>query len=129
MMRGEDENGEINVLWRLPCLSQEFSEGPIAKVSLNGMILAYDRESKTGEYVWDEVRFSGVVAMAFTSYESCTVEHTDAYDMLIEVAESRWLAELQGGRTEPVNELRHMRIFFDEYGCFDIAALDFEPPA
>ena len=115
-------------LWSLPALSQEFRDGPVAEFVRGSLRLRYDYETNSGAYKWEELTFSGVEAFAFTSHESCTEDQVDAYDVLVEVPDSPWIRQLQVARVAPTHQLRHMRIYFDEIGCYEVAAADFEPP-
>lgn len=121
--RSERQGREI---WRLPAPSQEFSEGPISTLDGGTLRIAYDYETETGAYSWDEIRFEGVVASAFTQYRLCSVEQIRAYDTVVEVVGSRWLRDNETIDAVPP-DARHMRIFFDEIGCFDVIASDFVP--
>ena len=115
-------------LWALPVLSQEFRDGPVVESVRGSLRLRYDYETESGAYKWEEVTFAGVEAFAFTSHESCTEDQVDAYDVLVEVVDSAWIRQLQAARVAPTPRLRHMRIYFDEIGCYEVAAADFEPP-
>lgn len=122
------EDGMTEV-WVLPCLSQEFAAGPVAKVGRGTLELRYDFETEVGDYGWASVSFRGVIAALFTDHESCSEAQVAAYDRLVEVDGSEWLEALQATRIERARAVRHLRIYFDEIGCYDIAATTFEPPA
>lgn len=112
-------------VWSLPCLSQEFNEGPVLKPGLDHIAIAFDFETPGGEYTWAELRFSGVVAFAFTSARHCTEDQIAAYDKLLLIEDSPWLAALPACAPDVV----HLRIFFDDAGCYDVLARAFELPA
>ena len=110
------------VVWSLPCLSQDFNEGPVVRSGLDHVAIAFDVETPEGDYAWSELRFSGVVAFAFTAARHCTEDQIAAYDKLLHIEGSSWLAALPGGAAGA----RHLRIFFDEAGCYDVLARAFE---
>ena len=72
------------------------------------------------------VRFERVRAYRFRAESHCTVWHIkDAYDTIVEVSPSDWIAELlaaqppgMGGDLEP----HHYLLYIDSTGCFEIAA-------
>ena len=115
-------------LWALPVLSQEFRDGPIAKIERTVLRLRFDYETEVGDYAWQELTFNGVEAFVYTAHDSCTEDQVDAYDVLVEVVDSRWVAKLQAARRTRVPALRHLRIYFDEIGCYEVAAASFDPP-
>lgn len=114
--------------WRLPCLSQEFESGPVAELHRERLVLRYDFETEAGDYEWEALTFHGVISALFTDHESCTADQVAAYDKLVEVEGSVWIEKLQSVRIERARGVRHLRIYFDELGCYDVAASDFEPP-
>jgi hypothetical protein len=119
---------EAREVWSLPVLSQEFREGPVVELDRRALRLRYDYETETGEYAWQEIVFEGVEAFAFTGHSSCTADMIDAYDALVEIVDSAWVARLREAQREPAPDLRHLRIYFDENGCYDIVATAFELP-
>ena len=113
---------EYEDVWVLPFMSQEFNEGPQLHQGPVEVRLRLDHETETGDYVWTGISFRGVQALTFTGHASCSRDQIRAYDRLVRVKRSEWLRSLSGG--EP--ELEHYRIYFDEFGCYDIAASGFE---
>ena len=119
------------VVWSLPCLSQEFNQGPVLRSGLDHVAIAFDFETPDGDYAWSELRFSGVVAFAFTAARYCTEDQIAAYDKLLQIEGSPWLVALPDGAPG----VCHLRIFFDDAGCYDVLARAFEffehgtPPA
>jgi len=113
---------EYEDLWILPFKSQEFNQGPELHQRLAVAQLRLDHETESGEYVWSTVGFGGLHALVFTAHASCTRDQVRAYDRLVRVKDSDWLRSLTGA--DP--SLRHFRIYFDEFGCYDIAAASFE---
>lgn len=117
-------------LWDLPVMSQEFRDGPTVTHQHGGLRLKYDYETEAGEYDWQEVMFRGVEACMFTAHDSCDEDQVDAYDVLVEVIDSPWVAELRKTRRIPMPpDIRHLRIYFDEIGCYEVVASEFIPSA
>lgn len=108
--------------WVLPFKSQEFMQGPQLHQRFAEVELRLDHETETGEYIWSAIMFRGVHALRFTAHPSCSRDQVRAYDRLVQVNRSAWLERLKGA--EP--SVRHYRIYFDEFGCYDIAAVGFE---
>jgi len=112
------------VIWRLPSLSQEFRDGPQILISPSRVTLRWDFEAEDGGYEWSSAEFTGVEAVVFTAYSSCTVDQIQAYDKLVKVDPSDFLESLKGATGK---FLQHFRIYFDENGCLDVVAEDFFP--
>ena len=61
------------IVWRLRCMSQEFDEGPVLRQDPGDQLaLAYDFESESGDYAWEEIIFTGVVRFSFTTARYCS---------------------------------------------------------
>jgi len=113
---------ELEEVWTLPFKSQELRDSPRLTQSITELRLSLDHETDTGEYVWTSIVFRDVDAFRFTGYSLCTPDQVDAYDRLVAVSGSRWLGQMSGKS----RELTHYQIFFDEFGCYDIAASRFD---
>jgi hypothetical protein len=61
---------------------------------------------------------------------SCDQYQLDAYDKLVEVHPSSWVEGLLARRPKsvPTGPVKHYRIYFDNVGCYEVAAEDFELP-
>jgi hypothetical protein len=116
-------------LWLLPVMSQEFRDGPKVEFERDRLRVNYDYETETGAYKWAVLEFAEVEAFAFTAHESCTEQQVDAYDTLVDVPDSKWIQALEEPRVSRIVGRRHMRIYFDEIGCFEVVATDFEARA
>lgn len=110
-------------------MSQAFNEGPIAMLTRRTVTLKYDYESESG-YVWAAIVFQGVHGFQFTRDYSCEPNQIDAFDKVVEVQSSSWVKQLLAARPSavPTMPVKHYRIYFDNVGCYDIAAENFEPP-
>jgi hypothetical protein len=72
------------------------------------------------------LRFEKVRAFCFRAEGHCTVWHVEgAYDTLVEVTPSAWVADLlraEPGETWGRWEIRHFMVFVDGAGCYEVAA-------
>lgn len=113
------------MIWQLPCLSQEFHEGPKIRQEVGDqLVIAYDFESAFGGYGWEEIVFTGVVGFRFTAPRYCSVDQVKAYDKVETVAGSGWTSEIVDA---PLG-LAHYRMFFDDAGAYEVLATGFVPP-
>ena len=119
----EVERNVVEV-WRLPFKSQEFTSGPELIQTPTKTTLRLDHELPTGDYVWTSIVFQGVQGLRFTGHASCSRDQVAAYDRLVIVPSAEWLETLK----ELLPGTKHYRIYFDEYGCYDIAAAGVTTP-
>jgi hypothetical protein len=72
------------------------------------------------------IRFEKVRAFRFRAESHCTTWHLEgAYDTLVEISPSDWVAELlaaEPSETWGSWEIRHFLIFIDSAGAYEIAA-------
>lgn len=80
-------------------------------------MVSYDFEQSTGEYDWEELSFTGVVALTFTAADTAP-EQVGAF------LGSNWIV----GIVDPPPGLHHYRIYFDDVGCYEVLATAFVPP-
>ena len=85
---------DTKTIWKLPSMSQEFLNGPQVLMTRSSVIIKYDYETSTGEYLWASIVFSGVFGFSFTTQRACSVEQIRAYDTLVELETSDWVKEL-----------------------------------
>lgn len=121
-MSGDRTVHEFEEAWVMPFKSQEFSQGPELIQTLREVRLRLDHETETGDYEWSAIVFRGVHAIRFTAHASCTRDQVRAYDRLVRVQRSEWLEALPGAEADH----HHFRIYFDEFGCYDVVAASFE---
>lgn len=113
------------IVWRLPCRSQEFDQGPKLRQDPGDQLaIAYDFEGESGAYSWDEIIFTGVVGFRFTAARYCSDDQVGAYDKVETVSSSSWAS----GVPDAPPGLEHYRIFFDDVGCYEVLATGFVPP-
>lgn len=116
-------------IWQLPSMSQEFLNGPQVLLTRSTVTIKYDYETSTGEYQWASMIFRGVLGFAFTTRRACSVEQIRSYDTLVELEPSDWVTELLSRWSDILERpvVHHYRIYFDDIGCYEIAATLFEP--
>lgn len=71
------------------------------------------------------VEFSRRRAYRYTAESHCTLWHLDAYDTLVEVEDSEWVAELLEAMPEDMRamfEMHHYMIYLDSSGCYEVVA-------
>jgi len=83
----------------------------------------YERE---GHMFVGGLRFDRVRAYRFRAESHCTAWHIeDAYDTLVEVESSEWVAELLASTPRDqvsLWKIRHFMIFVDDSGAYEVAA-------
>ncbi len=118
---------ETQEVWRLAHPSQECELGPEATLTEATLTVRYDFENASGTYEWTSFQFQGVSAFEFLREELCRPDQFKALDKLLEVGDSPWLRELRESRVPSAGDARHYRIYFDEYGCYEVLASAFLP--
>lgn len=81
---------------------------------------------RSGSMYAGGLRFHRVRAYRFRAEGHCTAWHIDdAYDTLVAVEQSGWVAELlaaESGETWGRREIRHFLIYIDGAGAYEVAA-------
>lgn len=92
-------------------------------------VLSFDFD-RDGLLLHSGVRFNRTWASRWRAESLCTAWHIeDAYDTIVEIAESPWLGELVAARSSSSREertVRHFMLYVDSSGCFEFAAESFE---
>ena len=87
----------------------------------------YDRD---GQAYRSGLRFLGVRAHRHRAESHCTDAHVrDAYDALVEVDPSEWVAELRDAaraKGQDGREMHHYMLYLDSAGCFEVVASAWE---
>ncbi|MHA4816883.1 hypothetical protein ACXZ65_21285 [Streptomyces aculeolatus] len=116
---------EKHPLATLPVPSTSFTEDPVF-MHPGGEAELHCEYERDGLTVRGGIRFDGVRAFRFRSEGHCTVWHLeDAYDTLVEVSPSNWVAELSDAEPSETGGhwvMRHFLIFIDSAGAYEIAA-------
>lgn len=88
--------------------------------------LRLTHEGEDGLLRADSWVFSWVRAFQHRAESYCTPWHIDgAYDALVEVEDSQWLAELTQAMPEDMRarfDMHHFMIYLDSYGCYEVIA-------
>lgn len=91
------------------------------------LVCTYERE---GSMYAGGFRFQRVRAYRFRAEAHCTPWHVEgAYDALVEVAPSVWVAELRAASPAGAPwpwPIRHFLIYVDDAGAYEVAAEDVE---
>jgi len=69
--------------------------------------------------------FDGVRAYRHRAESHCTDRDLDAYDVLVEVPQSEWVAELLAATPPDMRDLfpmHHYLIYLDSAGCYEVVA-------
>jgi len=119
----------MSELWSAPSPSSGFlKEASLGILPQRSCILSFTFEGASGDPETCELRFREVVAFKCTYLPALTVEMIrSAYDKLVDVENSPWLAEARSVRTmEGDASLRHLRICFDDGPCYEFLCKGFE---
>ena len=120
----------ITEYWQTPSPSSNFLEGVAFRVlPKRTCSLSFKSEDANGNWETFDLRFREVAAFKCTYLPALTAEMIQsAYDKLVDMGESTWLAEARSVRTH-ANEgtpLRHLRICFDDGPCYEFLCTGFE---
>ncbi|MDP9280603.1 MAG: hypothetical protein M3P38_00720 [Chloroflexota bacterium] len=116
-----------HAVWRLPHASQECEQGPEAHLVDRTLTIRYDFENEAGNYEWASFRFEGVVAVTFVDAELSSPDQIAALDTVLEVEQSDWLEKAKDARRFGKDQRYHYRIYFDDYGCYEVLSERFSP--
>jgi hypothetical protein len=117
-------------LWELPEGSTTGVSGFVLLTTAGGDLDLYFDYVRNGAIYTGGLRFGSVRAHRHRAELYLTAWHiTDAYEALVEVTASDWLAELT--RAAPADRrhewpMRHFMIMFDSDGCYEVAAATWE---
>jgi hypothetical protein len=106
----------------LPVASTEMDE--ISLVDSHGSV-SIRFEYGDDETVTGELRFDRVRAYRRRAESHCSARHLEAYDMLVEVKDSKWVGELVDAMSADKRnlfEMHHFMIYFDSFGCYEVVA-------
>jgi hypothetical protein len=118
---------ETREVWRLPHPSQECEKGPEARLIEGRLTIRYDFENEAGNYDWADFNFVAVVAFKFLGEELCGEDQFAALDRLVEVKNSEWARNAHETDKFTGDQLHHYRVYFDDYGCFEVLSARFTP--
>jgi len=119
------EECPVKLLWELPHPSANL-DPPTIRTDGGDWVVSY-REPFTDAQT--ELRFVRPSYFAFTSADEVTQEQLDAYDRVIEIEDSPLPGFVSTRRADGESQLRHLRMFWDDYGALDVYAEGFAAPA
>ena len=116
-------------LYEIPMPSTDSVTDATLEVVGAAPILRYDYYRDEAPYK-SGIRFNKSLATRTRTERCCTAWHIEgAYDTLVEVAESSWVAELRNDipdRWKDEQEMHHYMIYLDSAGCFETIAESYE---
>lgn len=116
-------------IYSVPIASTSFTREAYLDCSGIGKIIRYEYECELGERR-SGLKFNQVSAFRTRSERCCSAWHiSGAYDTLVEVEDSSWLAEVTKDVAEPYRESWkpiHYMIYLDSAGSFEFLALSWE---
>jgi len=96
-----------------------------------GVQLRLSHEADDGSMAVAGWEFAWTRAYRHRAESHCTVWHIEhAYDTLVEVEDSEWVAELRDAMPEDMRtlfEMHHYMIYVDSYGCYEVVAQTWAP--
>lgn len=111
----EDELDRMKVLWKLPAPSSADLEPTLdAQPGVCTLSFAMDVDRQTR----GSITFLGVVSYR-AWFDAISADLLRAYDKLIELDDTEWLAESRRSARHTRGELRHLRICFDDGPCYE----------
>lgn len=118
-------DGALVPFLHLPCSTAACDLGPVVEHSPGQLTLRYDAESDLG-VVWTTVEFTMVVALRFTPDPACAAWMIGAYSQVCELVDSSWRwtlrADASGLEVFPASSARHLVLYFDHVGCWEVLA-------
>ncbi len=119
------------IIWKTSVPSTAFFQGVKFSILLGRKcLLEYSYEGKEDFLViFETLIFDGVESFKCTYYRACSLEMIEAYDKVVDVGNSVWLAEIKQNllRAEAnATKLKHLRIYFDDGPCYEFICRSFE---
>lgn len=110
----------LNKLFDIEELAQEFMNEP--KIQQNGKntILMYDYETDSGKYEWTGITFTNTLKYRHIKESDVSEYMVKAYNTVVEVRDSLWINEvIPDSRENGIIEFKHYLIYFDGYGAYE----------
>jgi hypothetical protein len=115
---------ELTVVYKLPFPSVEVVDSAYWDGRGIQPCVRLEYQRGTGAYS-SGIGFSGVVAMRERAERCCTPWHIQAFDLLVEVHNSSWVAEIRSDTDRNWRDhwaMHHYMIYLDSAGCFEVIA-------
>lgn len=119
------------IVWKTTTPSTAFHKGVVfSKLSGRKCSLEYSYEGEEDSSVISEkLVFGEVESFKCTYFSACSIEMIEAYDKIIDVGSSNWLAEIKHNLSETEadsSDLKHFRIYFDDGPCYEFICRSFD---
>jgi hypothetical protein len=112
------------LLGSIPCPSTEIVGEPEVRVTGTGLALSFVFEDESDARFVAGVEFSGVRAFRKRAESLCNAWHIeDAYDTVVEVMNSGWVAELTADAPDGSKgrfPMRHFLLYLDSFGALEV---------
>lgn len=112
-------------LGSIPCPSTEIVGEPEVQVSGTDLALSFVFEDESDARFVAGVEFTGVRAFRKRAESLCAAWHIEgAYDTVVEVVDSGWVAELMAeasDRSKGRFPMRHFLLYLDSFGALEVA--------
>lgn len=79
--------------------------------------------------IFETLIFDGVESFKCTYYRACSLEMMEAYNKVVDIGNSYWLAEIKHNLLNAEVDcegLKHLRIYFDDGPCYEFICRTFE---
>jgi len=107
------------VIWTSPVASQAIVDGPEAALTPGKAVIRFRAEDGDEQ----QISFVDILKFVFTEMGSCSEQHLDAYDKLLDLGEdSQFAREAISAARHDASGYRHFLIFFDDVGAYDVMA-------
>jgi hypothetical protein len=108
----------------IPCPSTEIVGEPEVRMSGKDLVLSFLFEDDNDARFVAGVEYSGVRAFRKRAESLCTAWHIEgAYDTVVEVVDSDWVAELAADasdRSKGRFPMRHFLLYLDSFGALEV---------
>jgi hypothetical protein len=116
-------------VFTVPVASTDFTREAFLDCSGLAPVIRYSYESDSGQCS-SGIKFLKVAAFRKRGERCCAAWHIEgAYDTLVEIEGSAWVAELKADVAKPYQDEwqpRHYMIYLDSVGCFEFLAESWE---
>ena len=116
----------MKTLWKIPVPSSADLRPELELQPYRTLVLTFAADEDHTSRV--TMTFRGVIAYRVWFLDSLTSGLLDAYDKLIDVGESDWLAGGRKTNSHTPGTLRHLRILFDDGPCYEFLCTSVELP-
>ena len=121
----------VDIIWKTSVPSTAFlQEAKFLMLPKRKCTLEYSYEDEENfSVVFEKLVFDRIESFKCTHYKACSLEMIEAYDKVVDVGKSSWLSEVKQNLSyveENFNDLKHLRIYFDDGHCYEFICRSFE---